>query len=421
MMMKHLGRKDVSIMSKILYTDSTDDQLDENTSFENEKQKPTKHKRFSHLLSGMVGSIIATTIILFLLFNDLIPINFQEQQVQAQHSHDLPISELITDDDQQIPPTINELSKAIVGIIHLTQKNIWTPSEETGTGSGIIYKVDQDKAYIVTNNHVVEGATEVEVELNHETRVPANVLGTDALTDLAVLEIDSSEVEYVAKLGSSANLQLGETVLAIGNPISMEFSGSVTKGIVSGLDRSLKVDTNGDGYPDWITEVIQTDAAINPGNSGGALVNAEGKVVGINSMKIARQSVEGIGFAIPIDAALPIIEQLEQNGEIARPFIGITTVEINQVPYQYRHNIKLPEDIDKGMVIADVQQDSPADKAGLQQFDVITKINDHEISSLLDLRKYLYSETKIGDTIHMEIVRDGIIKNVQLKLTEQAI
>lgn len=418
MMMNHLLRKDVSIVSKTLYTDSSDDQLDENTSIK--QQKPVKHNRFSHVISGIIGSIIATTIIFFLLINDVIPINFQEQPVQAQNSNDVPISELITDDDD-IPPTINELSKAIVGIIHLTQQNIWTPSEETGTGSGIIYKVDQDKAYIVTNNHVVEGATEVEVELNNEKRIPANVLGTDALTDLAVLEIDSSEVEYVATLGSSNDLQVGETVLAIGNPISMDFSGSVTKGIVSGLDRSLKVDTNGDGHPDWITEVIQTDAAINPGNSGGALVNAEGKVVGINSMKIARQSVEGIGFAIPIDSALPIMEQLEKNGEIARPFIGITTVEIDQVPYQYRHEIELPEDIEGGMVIADVQEGSPAAKAGLQQFDVITKINQHEITSLLDLRKYLYSETTIGDTINMEIVRDGKIENIQLKLTEQAV
>src|SRR5699024_2199251 len=149
-----------------------------------------------------------------------------------------------------------------------------------------------------------------------------------------------------------------------------------------------EVDTNGDNQPDWITEVIQTDAAINPGNSGGALINMDGQVVGINSMKIAQSQVEGIGFAIPIDAALPIMEQLETTGEVARPFIGITTAPVSQVPLQYQNKVVLPEGIEGGMVVADVQAGSPADQAGLQQFDVITKIDEHEITTLLDLRKY---------------------------------
>lgn len=408
-------------MDKKLYTNQNNhkENMHEQSAVEN-PQKPVK-KYGSNIMSGIIGGLIATILIVFLLINKLIPIQLEEKNtVLAENKDELPISDLV-DDDDQTPPSIGELSKAIVGIINLKQQSIWTPNQEAGTGSGIIYQKENGKAYIVTNNHVVEGATEVEVELNNEERVRAQVLGTDALTDLAVLEIDSDNVEYVATLGSSDSLQVGETVIAIGNPISMDFSGSVTKGIVSGLERALKVDTNGDGHPDWVTEVIQTDAAINPGNSGGALVNSDGNVIGINSMKIARHSVEGIGFAIPIDSALPIIEQLKENGEISRPFIGITTAEMSQVPFQYQNKITLPENIDGGMVIADVQDDSPAGKAGLQQFDVITKINDHEISSILDLRKYMYSETSVGDTIELEVFRNGKQKIVQLELMEQSI
>lgn len=386
------------------------------------KQKTKKKGNFRNtLLSGIIGGVISAVLMFFLFTNYISPNQHDNNNSSvAAKNVETPISDIITEDDYA-PPSINELSKAIVGIINLKQQNIWTPNKENASGSGIIFEKEDGKAYIVTNNHVVEGATGVEVELNNKEKVEATVLGTDALTDLAILEMDSTHVEYVATLGSSDDLQIGDTVLAIGNPLSLDFSGSVTKGIISGLDRALKVDTNGDGHPDWITEVIQTDAAINPGNSGGALVNSEGKVVGINSMKIAQQSVEGIGFAIPISTALPIMEQLKTDGEVARPFIGITPAELSQVPIQYHNKVILPEDFEDGIVIANVQQDSPANEVGLQQFDVITKINDHEITSLLDLRKYMYSETSIGDTIEIEVIRDGKIKTFNLKLIEQTI
>lgn len=370
----------------------------------------------AYLASGLVGGILVALLIFFLSSYNLFPFQTPEDKVASAKPGGLPISEVL--EEEIDPPSIRELSQAIVGVVHLQQQNIWEPSDQMGTGSGIIYKKEDDKAYIVTNNHVVEGAQEVEVELGENERVAAKVLGTDLLTDLAVLEIDSEHVEYVASLGSSDDLDIGEPVLAIGNPISLDFAGTVTKGIISGLDRALKVDTNGDGYPDWITEVIQTDAAINPGNSGGALVNADGKVVGINSMKIARDAVEGIGFAIPIDAALPIMDQLEENGEVVRPFIGVSTVEINQVPRQYQQELTLPEEIEGGMVVAAVEEGSPAAEAKLQQFDILTKIDDQEITSILDLRKYMYSEVSVGDTIKVEFYRDGEQKTVELVLDQ---
>ena len=346
-----------------------------------------KKGRFTGFINGIIGGVASAIIIVVLLANNLIPTG-QTEVISSTNTTNstnaIPISDMITEEDQN-PASIDEVSKAIVGIVNLQQQDIWTPNETAGTGSGIIYKKENGKAYVVTNNHVVAGAEEVEVDLNDDKRLKAKVLGTDALTDLAVLEIDGSDIDVIANLGSSGDLSVGETVFAIGNPLGLEFSGSVTKGIISGLDRSIEVDTDGDNRPDWITEVIQTDAAINPGNSGGALINIDGEVIGINSMKIAQSAVEGIGFSIPMDAALPVMEQLETNGEVARPFIGITTVPVNQVPLQYQDRVGLPEDSEGGMVIADVQAGSPADKAGLQQFDVITKINGHEITTILDL------------------------------------
>lgn len=391
---------------------------------ENRTKRVQKKGKLSGLMSGIVGGVISAIIVVLLLTNNLLPFNQTIKQNDALDPVDKEsapaINDLLSTDDQT-PMSIDEVSKAVVGIVNLKQQNIWTPSEEVGSGSGIIYKQENGKAYVVTNNHVVEGAEEVEIDLSNEKRIKAKVLGTDQLTDLAVLEIDSNDIDVVANLGLSKDLLVGETVFAIGNPLGMDFSGSVTKGIISGLNRSVQVDTNGDSQPDWVTEVIQTDAAINPGNSGGALINTDGEIVGINSMKIARSEVEGIGFAIPIDAALPIMEQLEKSGEVSRPFIGITTAELNQVPQQYHQNIILPEDIEGGMVIADVQPDSPAGTAGLKQFDVITKINGQDVTSLLDLRKYMYSEVSVGDEVDLEIFREGKQQNIKLKLTEREI
>src|SRR5690606_14804009 len=177
----------------------------------------------------------------------------------------------------------------------------------------------------------------------------------DIWTDLAVLEMDGANVPDVAEFGDSDVLKQGETVIAIGNPLGLDFSGSVTTGVVSGTDRAVPVDLDGDGQEDWQAEVLQTDAAINPGNSGGAPVNLAGQLIGINSMKIATSSVEGIGFAIPINSAMPVIESLEANGEMVRPAMGVTLLDLAQVPQTYRaETLNLPEDVTKGVVVNSV-------------------------------------------------------------------
>lgn len=390
-----------------------------------EKKEPKRKKSGGGaIFGGLIGGIIAAVVVVLLFTTNIIPLNNNGsnngEAASSSHQNGTPeIAKTIATGNASFADNIEEVSEAVVGIINKQQQNVWAPSQKIASGSGIIYKKEDGKAYVVTNHHVVEGATEVDVVLNDGTHIKAKVLGSDALTDLAVLQIDGSKIETVAKLGSSEKAKVGETVIAIGNPLGMNFANSVTKGIISGKERSVSIDTNKDNQPDWVTQVIQTDAAINPGNSGGALVNTDGEVIGINSMKIAKEEVEGIGFAIPIDTAIPIMKQLETEGEVARPFIGISTASLQQVPVQYRDQIKLPKDFKGGMVIAQVEPGSPAAKAGLKQFDVISKINDQKITSILDLRKYLYSKTEIGDKVTMEVYRNGEPQKIELTLVER--
>lgn len=389
------------------------------------KEKPKQKKKLknhssglSGFLGGLAGGIITAIIVAVLFMNNIIPVSQNTESSRTEQNNTANIIQTLASDDANVSTNIEEVASAVVGVVNLQQRSVWTGDEEAGTGSGIIYKKENGKAYVVTNQHVVNGAENVEIVLDNDERIPATVLGQDALTDLAVLEVDGANIHTVAKLGTSEDIAVGETVLAIGNPLGLEFANTVTKGIISGLNRSVEVDTNSDGQADWVTEVLQTDAAINPGNSGGALVNADGEVIGINSMKIAQSAVEGIGFAIPVDTALPIMEQLETEGEITRPLIGISTAALYQVPPEYRYEINLPNNVEGGMVIANVEAGSPADQAGLQQFDVITKINDQEVTSILELRKYLYSETSIGEAIKIEYIRDGKVETTELVLEQ---
>lgn len=386
----------------------------------NSLRKNQKNKRglLFHLTTGVVGGIVAAFIIVVLIANNLIPMfdfNSSTSQSPLSESTETMSKDLTSDSEIKDVP-IAEVSKAVVGVKNIRTLDPWTNTTQGGTGSGIIYKQENNKAYIVTNNHVIEDAEEIEIELSNKEVVPAKLLGSDPLTDLAVLEMDDEHVEYVAEFYDSDKLEVGETVIAIGNPLGSEFAGSVTKGIISGLNRSVEVDTNGDKQPDWVTEVLQTDAAINPGNSGGALVNTKGKVIGINSMKVAQSAVEGIGLAIPSNTAQPIIKDLEEKGEVNRPTLGIATAPLNQVPPEVQQQIDLPKDVRSGMVIANVDSDSPAEKAGLKKFDVITKINQQEIASIVDIKVALYTDALPNDKVTVEYVRDGKKKTSELTL-----
>lgn len=298
-----------------------------------------------------------------------------------------------------------------------SKKNSKANLETYSEGSGVIYMKSNGKGYIVTNNHVVSGSDEIQVILSDGKKVTAKKVGTDAETDLAVLTIDGKYVTQTAQFGSSKNLQPGQQVIAVGSPLGSEYATSVTQGIISAKNRTVDV-TNSAGQVTNQATVIQTDAAINPGNSGGPLVNMSGQVIGINSMKLSSSSdgtaVEGMGFAIPSDEVVSIINQLVKNGKITRPQLGVRIVSVDELTEYGRKKLGLPDSVKSGVYVASVTKNSSAAKAGVKAHDVITKVDGKEVDSVVSLHTILYSH-KVGDTIRLQVIRDG--KSQDLKVT----
>ena len=285
------------------------------------------------------------------------------------------------------------------------------------TGSGVIYKKTGNTAYVVTNNHVVKGAKKLAVILSDGTNVSAEVVGTDVWTDLAVLKINGDNVTTTMDFANSDDIAVGETAFAIGSPLDLSFSNTVTKGIVSAVNRQIPMDVDGDGTVDWNQTVIQTDAAINPGNSGGALINNEGKLIGINESKIAKAtssvSAEGIGFGIPSNEVKLITEQLEKSGKVVRPAMGVQLVSVNTIANDTVKS-ELKYEGKQGVVVRLVESGTPAAKAGLEKYDVITKLNDTEVKDVAAVRKFLFEKAKIGDTVKVTYYRGGQEKTTEI-------
>lgn len=318
---------------------------------------------------------------------------------------------------------VEKTEDAVVGIINTRRVVNWFNEEQVqrGEGSGVIFENKNGKAHIITNNHVISGGSKIQVALPNGDTVDAKVLGADPFTDLAVLEIDGSKVKKVAELGDSGTLKVGEPAIAIGNPLGLEFSRTVTQGIISSLNRSMPVDINEDGQDDWELDVLQTDAAINPGNSGGALVNIKGQVIGINTMKISKTGVEGLGFAIPINDVKKIVGDLMQYGELKRTYLGIEPYNLTSVPrYHWKETLNLPNDVKAGVVISKQPgRFSPAGKADLRQYDVIVKLDGKDIDNGAQLRKYLTLNKKPGEKMEVTFYRDGFMKTTTVTLENQ--
>ena len=388
-----------------------------------------KGNKGGFLFASLAGAIIGGLIVIF-----TVPMlsEFGALPYNVEPKTNNPVTEQSSGESKNVSvnvqtavtEAVEKTGEAVVGITNIqTGRGFWFDTEQTqqaGTGSGVIYKVEGEKAYIVSNYHVIEGASELEVTFSDGTKTPATLVGGDQWTDLAVLEVSSENVKKVAEFGNSDELQIGEPAIAIGNPLGLTFSGSVTQGIISGLERSIPVDINQDGSPDWQSEVLQTDAAINPGNSGGALVNIDGQVIGINSMKIAQSSVEGIGLAIPINYAIPVIEDLEQYGEVKRPYMGVSLSSVNEIPVRYQQStLNLPEDINYGVAVLEIVPNSPADNAGLQEYDVIVEMDGVKINDSVDLRKHLYNEKEAGQELKIKYYRNGKLQETTMTLVEE--
>lgn len=377
----------------------------------------SKGKQFlSSLAAGVLGSMLTLGVV---ANTDLITAKTENGNTTETATSNYNVQQTSVKSTASLSDMVEQASGAIVGIVNYQNTGNRfaqaSQSVEAGSGSGVIYKIDGDDALIVTNNHVIEGANKVEVVLNNGEKTTADIIGKDALSDLAVLKINAKYADTVLEFGDSDSLRAGDQVIAIGNPLGLDFSGTVTQGIVSAVNRAINVQTSAGN---WEMNVIQTDAAINPGNSGGALLDTNGKVVGINSLKIANSGVEGLGFAIPSNDVIPLVEEMVKHGQVERAYIGIGLADLADVPAMYVQD--LPESVTGGVLITSVDPSSAAGKAGLQQQDVITAINGTDIKNSVELRKFLYSKLSVGDKAKFTIYRGNEKQTIELTLTSTA-
>lgn len=356
------------------------------------------------LVAALIGGLMASYIAPQYLYGNIIPIpedNNNGENINANN---------ITIETQEDMTTVSAVAKkamsSVVGITTVTTQQhplfgTRVPSE--GVGSGVI--VDSD-GYILTNSHVIDdgNADSITVQFADGTKKEAEVLWSESALDLAVIKVNQSNLP-AAELGNSDNLIVGEPAIAIGNPLGLQFQRTVTSGVISGLDRTISSENI------VMEDLIQTDASINPGNSGGALLNKEGKVIGINTAKIT--SAEGLGFSIPINIARPIVEQIISGGEVNMAFMGVSGMDVTN----YEKALGIDITTEEGFIIIEVSSGSPASVAGLRANDILTKIGDTSVTNFNTLRKALYNYEP-GDTEKITLIRDG--KTIQLDITFQA-
>ena len=365
-------------------------------------------------LSGALGSFVTLQL-------------YQKQVSQATNNTTNTVTQTSYKNENATTQAVNKVKDAVVSVITYSanRQNSVFGNDETDTdtdsqqvaseGSGVIYKKNGKDAYLVTNTHVIKGASKVDIRLADGTKVPGEIVGSDTFSDIAVVKISSEKVTTVAEFGDSSKLNVGETAIAIGSPLGSEYANTVTQGIISSLNRNVSLKSQ-DGQA-ISTKAIQTDTAINPGNSGGPLINIQGQVIGITSSKIASNggtSVEGLGFAIPSNDAQNIIKQLESDGKVTRPALGIQMVNLANIGANDLRKLNIPSSVTSGVVVKSVQSNMPA-SGHLEKYDVITKVDDKEISSSTDLQSALYNHS-IGDTIKITYYRNGKEETTTVKL-----
>ena len=370
-------------------------------------------------LSGALGSFVTLQL-------------YQKQGNQATNNNSGTVTQTSYKNENSTTQAVNKVKDAVVSIITYSsnsrQSSVFNTDEANSDsdnqqiaseGSGVIYKKNDKDAYLVTNTHVINGASKVDIRLADGTKVPGEIVGSDTFSDIAVVKISSEKVTTVAEFGDSSQLSVGETAIAIGSPLGSEYANTVTQGIISSLNRNVSLKSE-DGQA-ISTKAIQTDTAINPGNSGGPLVNIQGQVIGITSSKIASNggtSVEGLGFAIPSNDAQNIIKQLESDGKVTRPALGIQMVNLSNVGASDLRKLNIPSGLTSGVVVRSVQSNMPAN-GHLQKYDVITKVDDKEIASSTDLQHALYNHA-IGDTIKITYYRNGKEETTSIKLDKNS-
>jgi serine protease Do len=406
-------------MKKYPYTESTDLII-----YDKKPKKEKKSKTWLAVISSALAASVFTAAIfstgMYLTNKKSTPVATQTQTASVTttentSSDDATLTATYKNGKKvlSVPEIAAQVGPSVVGVINKTTvqaQKYYDPftgrsyyytdpstegqTVEQGSGSGIIF---QDDGYIVTNQHVIDGASEISVILNTGDEFTAKLVGQDTKTDLAVLKIDPGSTQLTAAtLGDSSAVQVGELAVAIGNPMGQEFSGSVTAGIISAVNRTMTLENR-------TYNLLQTDAAINSGNSGGALINQYGEVIGINSVKLSTTGVEGMGFAIAISEAKPIIEDLMSSGYVTgRPLVGISI-----------------KDTGYGLFISSVSEGSGAEEAGLKLYDMILEVDGQKVSSSSDVNE-IRDTKKPGDYLTFKILRDGETMEVNVRLTEDS-
>ena len=378
--------------------------------------------------SKTFGQLLLVILISFLsgLLGSLAVLQFNQKQGNGEQKS-AAVTQTAVNNKNSTTQAVDKVKDAVVSIITYSgnSQNSFVGADDTdidsnteqvnSEGSGVIYKKEGESAYLVTNTHVINGAKKVDIRLADGTKVPGEIVGSDTYSDIAVVKISSEKVSAVAEFGDSSKLTVGETAIAIGSPLGSEYANTVTQGIVSSLNRTVSLKSE-DGQA-ISTKAIQTDTAINPGNSGGPLINIQGQVIGITSSKIATNggtSVEGLGFAIPSNDAIKIIEQLENNGKVTRPALGIQMVNLSNLSTTDLQKLKLPDSITSGVAVRSVQSNMPAN-GHLEKYDVITKVDGNPITSATELQNALYSHS-VGDEMTITYYRNGKEETTTIKL-----
>ena len=310
-----------------------------------------------------------------------------------------------------ISESVKKVFDSVVVVEGVSKKQL------VSTGTGFVYKSTNKMSYIMTNHHVINGVESVKVVFSNGEEVDAKVVGSEAYSDIAILSVDSKKVLSVATLGNSEKMVVGDTVFTVGSPEGKDYAGTVTKGVLSGKDRLVAVALANSTSSDYYMKVMQTDAAINPGNSGGPICNINGEVIGITNMKLVDSSVEGMGFAIPIEDALYYAAILEKGTDVVRPYFGIGMLDISNSYYLWQNGINIPKDVTSGVVVSEVANNSPASHAGLKKGDIIVSLAGEDIKSLAEFRYQLYKHN-VGEEISVEYFRDGKKQKVSVKLSK---
>ena len=370
---------------------------------------------------GLAGSLVVS----------LFQTNSSQVTGTNSSSEKVTVSNVNYDNETSVTEAVSTVQDAVVSVIGYEQSSgsvdslfgSQNSSDEltvSSEGSGVIYKKEGDYAYLVTNTHVIAGAQQIDIQLSSGEKVEGELVGSDTYSDIAVIKIDASKVTTVAEFADSDTIKVGEIAIVIGSPLGTVYANSVTQGIISSLSRT--VTTQSEDGQIISTNAIQTDTAINPGNSGGPLINIQGQVIGITSSKItfvdssSNVSVEGMGFAIPSNDAISIINQLEENGKVIRPALGVQMMDLAQLSSSQLQTAGLEDsDLTSGVLIISTQAGLPAD-GKLERYDVITAIDGETIETTSVLQSALYKHS-IGDSIEVTYYRDGQEKTVTIELT----